>query len=287
MIDIVGKGYYLWKVPVVENGDPVAIARVAKEAGLTHVLIKIANGVYAYNSTNANPKEYVTPLVEELHKNNILALGWHYVFGDNPVGEAQIAIKRIVDTGIDGYVIDAEQEYKIAGKSKSAIAFMAKLRLALPDFPIGLSSYRYPKLHPELPWKEFLAFCDFNMPQVYWEKSHNPGFQLQESKKQFDELYANLKIKILPFIPTGAAYKWDGWEPTGEDILTFFKTAKEMGLEAVNWWEWWCASIRLPHLWDLITAYEWSTSPNDPPPPPPELSLEERVKRLEIAVFGS
>ena len=44
-----GKGFYIWKIPSCEGGDPVKIAYTAHRAGLTHVLIKIANGIYDYN----------------------------------------------------------------------------------------------------------------------------------------------------------------------------------------------------------------------------------------------
>ena len=44
-----GKGYWIWKIPSCENGDANAIANVAAAAGLTHLLIKIADGTNSYN----------------------------------------------------------------------------------------------------------------------------------------------------------------------------------------------------------------------------------------------
>jgi hypothetical protein len=40
MSTIYGKGFYIWKIPNCEGGDPAAIATVAQQAGLQHVLIK-------------------------------------------------------------------------------------------------------------------------------------------------------------------------------------------------------------------------------------------------------
>jgi hypothetical protein len=267
-LNLFGLGYYLWKVWLVEDGDPGAIADKAAAAGFTHVLIKIANGIYPYNTTPANSREYVTPLVAALHARGILAYGWHYVFGENPAAEAAIAVRRVHETGVDGYVVDAETEYK--NRANQARAFMAALRAGLPGFPVALSTFRFPVYHMEFPFAEFLRGCNVNMPQVYWEQSHNAASQLAECKRQYDALYISKGIQPLPFIPTGAAYRWEGWEPSEADVVAFLEQAKAMGLAGANWWEWWCTHARVPHLWETIVAHNpWGAPPPPPPPPPP------------------
>ena len=57
-----GKGYYIWKIPNCENGDPAAIANVAAQAGLSHVLIKIADGVGSYNVDLTTGVDLVPPV---------------------------------------------------------------------------------------------------------------------------------------------------------------------------------------------------------------------------------
>ena len=79
---------------------------------------------------------------------------------------------------------------------------MDALRSSLPELPMALSSYRFPGYHPQLPWREFLEHYDYNMPQVYWMKAHNPADQLERS---VNELTA--KKPSLPVIPTGAAFR--------------------------------------------------------------------------------
>ena len=44
-----GKGYFIWQIAKTEDGNPVTIANKAVEAGLSHVLIKIADGIHTYN----------------------------------------------------------------------------------------------------------------------------------------------------------------------------------------------------------------------------------------------
>jgi hypothetical protein len=245
-----GKGYYIWKIPNCEGGDPDAIASVAQQAGLGHVFIKIANGIYDYNYDSSTKKDLIGPVCEALLAKGIRIWGWHYVFGDLPKEEAKAAIRQINKLPLDGYIIDAEGEYK--DKYTPCRVYMNELRAALPDFPIALASYRYPNYHLSLPWKDFLTKCNFNMPQVYWEQSHNPGEQLLRSVKEFQ-----LIEPFRPIIPTGAAYAAGGWVPTVSDVLDFLNTAVSLDMPAVSFWSWDYCRAKLPELWQAISSFTW------------------------------
>jgi hypothetical protein len=251
-----GKGFFIWKIRDTENGDANAIANLAHKAKLTHVLIKIADGSNSYNIDSATGVDLIPPVAKALRARAIQVWGWHYVYGYDPIGEANIAIQRIHQLGLDGYVIDAEAEYKQPGKADAASRFMSQLRGALPNFPIALSSYRYPSYHPQIPWKQFLEKCDFNMPQVYWVLNHNPAEQLNRSLQEFQTL-----VPFRPVIPTGAAFKEHGWMPTTEDEDEFMRTAQSLHLEAVNFWEWSNCRLNLPTIWDAIRDYDWDVGP--------------------------
>jgi hypothetical protein len=249
-----GKGFYTWKIPLCEKGEISALVSATKAAGLTHVLVKIADGINPYNIDPATGVDYALLAIQALRSNGIQALGWQYCYGNNPIGEANIAIQRITQLNVDGFVIDAEEEYKAPGKKDAARRFMDQLRNSLPDLPIALSSYRYPSYHPALPWREFLDKCDFNMPQVYWMQAHNAGEQLAQSVRQFQAL-----TPFRPIIPTGAAYREQGWQPTVEEVLDFLQTAKSLNLSAANFWEWSDArSGRLPGIWEAISDFSWT-----------------------------
>lgn len=248
-----GKGLFIWRVPRIEGGNPKSVATVAKEAGLTHVLVKIANGPYVYNGLWNDPTDYTTPLVNELRKTGVKVWGWHYVYGDDPVGEANVAIRRVKQYRLDGYVIDAEAEYKKDGRKAAARTFMSRLRASLPNLDIALSSYRYPSYHPQLPWGEFLSGCTYNMPQVYWMKANNPGEQLTRCIHEFERISPS-----RPIIPTGAAFREHGWQPTAAEVLEFTRYAKSMNLPAVNFWEWYDARAGImPNVWEVIRDYPW------------------------------
>jgi hypothetical protein len=262
-----GKGYYIWQIPKCDGGIPSAIAAAAVQAGLSHVLIKIADGPsMVYNYDEETDTDLIPPVLTELRNSGIQVWGWHYVKGDDPVGEAQLAVRRTLELGTDGYVIDAEREYKERGKEKAAEVYMRRLREGLNDLPIALSTYRYPRLHSDLPFAEFLEKADFAMPQVYFEKSHNPEEQLDQCVEQYMSL-----VPARPVIPTAPTYAVADWRPTPEEIQRFFQRSKDLGLPAANAWSWDFA--RRPQyidLWDAVADFDW-------PPVAPVADIPERL----------
>lgn len=251
-----GKGFFIWQIARTENGDPGAIATLAQQAQYTHVLVKIADGDHAYNVDSQTGADRVPPLVQALKANGIQVWGWHYVYGDEPVAEANIAIQRVQALGLDGYVIDAESEYEETGKDTAAQQYMSRLRAALPNFALALSSFRYPTYHPRLPWQQFLEKCDLNMPQVYWLQAHNPVDQLTRCVREFQAL-----SPYRPIIPVGAAFKEGSWAASSAEVTQFLQTAQSLNLSAANFWEWANCRLNIPDVWNAIQNYSWSTTP--------------------------
>ena len=245
-----GKGIYIWQIDRCENGNVNQIAALAAQAKLSHVLIKVADGTQEYGR-NA-PK--AAALVLALRSKGISPWGWQYVYGHDPVPEARIAIQQIQKYHLDGFIVNAEAEYKQSGRKAAAQAYMNTLRNALPQLPIGLSSYRFPSYHPQLPWREFLGKCDINFPQVYWQGAHNPALQLQRSLREFQGM-----TPVRPYFPTGAAYSEHNWQPTRADIEAFMREAQILNLPGVNFWEW--APARALGFWDTIANFEWDATP--------------------------
>lgn len=259
MID--SKGMWIWNLDRCEGGDPGKIVKAAQAAGLGHVIIKIADGVYEFNRE-------ISRVVKALQAAGITVWGWQYIYGYNVEREARVAVERIKETGVTGFVVNAEVEYKRPGMATNARAYMAGLRAGLGNlFPLALSTYRYPKRHPEFPYQEFLSRCDVAMPQVYWLEAHNPGAQLRESLRQYQEITA------LPVIPTGAAWRHGKWEATPADVLEFLRTAEQLELGAVNFWSW--EHARVIGAWDVIASYGY---PGTPVVVPPQDTEQIRVK---------
>lgn len=259
---VTGKGWFIWQLARVTGGDPAAMAARAVEAGCTHVLIKVAERTHAFGFDPAGA-DLVQPAAAALRDRQIQVWGWHYVYGDNPTGEAAAAVKRVRGLGLDGYVIDAEGEYRQAGKAAAARSFMAALRQGLPDLPVALSSYRFPAYHRALPWADFLERCDLVMPQVYWEGAHNPAQQLERCLNEFGD--RKLVGFPRPVAPTGSAYGVGPWRATAADVREFLERAIALKLPAANLYSWDFVD-RAGHrdLWDAAAAVNWPASGTAP-----------------------
>ncbi|MGD8753264.1 MAG: hypothetical protein PVG14_17650, partial [Anaerolineales bacterium] len=77
-----GKGFFIWKIKECENGNAEAIANLAQEADYSHILIKIADGVYSYNYDWDLDIDLVPPVAQALTDRGIQTWGWHYIYGD-------------------------------------------------------------------------------------------------------------------------------------------------------------------------------------------------------------
>ena len=274
---IQGKGFFTFNLSECEGGNPTAIVTAAKDAGLSHVIVKIADGIKAYGK-DARGTDFTLPVVQALHAAGIAVWGWHYLSGSNPVDEAKIAIQRIQALDLNGYVINAESEYEQPGKEVAARQFLSALRGA-KTIPIALCSYRFPNYHPEFPWTAFLEGCDYHMPKVFWEQAHNAGEQLRESKRQCDAL-----PHARPYIPTGAAYRAPGWAPMPTDISDFLATAQSLGLPGVNFFQWEHCRKYLLTNWTAIANYVWSASL---PGKPPAFSKASKLANAYLDAFST
>jgi hypothetical protein len=154
--------------------------------------------------------------------------------------------------------------------------------LASRGIPIALSSYRYPSLHREFPWRAFLEQCDLNMPQVYWEQSHDPVDQLRRCVREFITL-----APVRPVMPVAPTYKTNGWSPTAADVRAFLDAAYEANKQAVSFFSWDECRRDLPTLWDVVAAeIRWpaTTAPEPQPQPGPDRSDGTAVTLLATAL---
>ena len=265
-----GKGIFIWMLSASANGDPLALATQAQLAGLSWVAIKVQNGARLFQET------LVPQAVSALRGAGIDVWGWGYLGGSpsfrtwgTAAQEAQTTLQAVDRFSLDGFIIDAESEYKRAGANTWARVYMTSLKVAMPHLSLGLCSYRWPSLHPQLPWSTFLAGCAFHIPQVYWQESHNPAEQLRRSVRELTAL------KSLPVVPVGSSYSEHGWAPTVAELDAFDREAHGLKLPGVGWWSW-QALDNHPDWWGAISAHDWDLEETPPVP----LTVEQKVDLL-------
>jgi ketosteroid isomerase-like protein len=244
---LAGKGIYVWRLNRIARGHVPTMVSKARDAGLAHVLIKVADGTEAYNG------ELLPSAVEGFHGAGIQVWGWAWIWLREPENEATVAAQLATDLGLDGFIVDAEHPAK--GHQAESELYMQVLRDRVGAFPIGLSSYRYPAMHTTLPWETFLSRCDWNLPQMYWI-DEVPADCFNRSLAQHMALPA-----ARPVVPTGAAYGetygnlYFRAEPA--EITAFLDAVRGAGLAGANFWSWDWTEMYGPDLWQAIAGYEW------------------------------
>src|SRR5262249_48657339 len=78
-----GNGMWIWELAKSDGGDVNAISAQAHAAGISTLFIKSSDGDTAWPQFNA-------ALVSLLHANGLRACAWQYVYGSDPLGEAQV-----------------------------------------------------------------------------------------------------------------------------------------------------------------------------------------------------
>ena len=268
---LTGKGIYIWKIKECEGGVISDIVTMCKNANFSHVIIKIADGVSGYNFTTEGG-DMAKDLADALKAENIEPWGFQYIYGIEPVSEGIKALSRIEQTGVVGFVINAEQQVRDMPNAATYVSQYCHLKFGVP---IVLSSYRYPDIHQGLPWKEFDKFVDFYMPQVYWMEAHNPAEQLAECIAQYR------KFSDKPILPTGSAFCEHGWCPTNDEIERFAQAAKDFNLPGINFWEW--SATRKDGFWKTVRDITWKFEPS---PEPPVDCCGELEKRVDNFIIG-
>jgi len=86
---LTGKGYFIKNILNCEHGDSQAIAIIAQKAGLSHVIIKVANRTTSSNVDSSQGIDYAQRTAQSLKAVGIQCWGWQYITGDNPLGEAR------------------------------------------------------------------------------------------------------------------------------------------------------------------------------------------------------
>lgn len=242
-----GKGMLIWQLAKTAGGNMKLMAEQAKDAGFKWVSIKVVENGNLYNPTLINDA------VKELRAVGISVRGWGYIYPTNVIAQAQKTAKIVNDLGLDGYEMDIEQEWKVGNLVTQATQYAQTLKLNLnPYVGIGLCSYRYPNLHP-LPWKEFLAVCDYHAPQVYWAGATTDTAPQGQLVKSHDQLIA---LKNIPFVPIGVSAPMPigtvVWKPTVAQLNNFYMASLQSGY-AMGYYDW-TSAFAEPTWWNAIKA---------------------------------
>lgn len=217
-----GQGMWIWYVSKSDGGNLASILAQAKADGVGTLFVKSSDGPESYWS------QFSPELVAAVHNAGLKVCAWQYVYGNNPVGEAEMGAKA-VSTGADCLVIDAEAEYE--GHYAAAQQYMETLRAKVgANYPIGLASFPYVQDHESFPYSVFLGpgGAQFNVPQMYWK---DIGVSVE---KVFETTYEQNLIYERPIEPLGQTFQ----SPSAAEVVAFRSLAGDYGASGISFWDW-------------------------------------------------
>ncbi|MHB2001123.1 MAG: peptidoglycan-binding protein [Solirubrobacteraceae bacterium] len=216
-----GQGMWIWYVSKSDGGNVASIVEQAKAAGVTTLYVKSSDGTNWWS-------QFSPELIAAAHAAGLKMCAWQYVYGTNPVGEAELGAKA-AETGADCLVIDAESEYE--GRYSQAQAYIQTLRAKVgPSYPIGLASFPYVNYHEAFPYSVFLGpeGAQFNAPQMYWKDIGTSVAQVYAVTYEQNLIY---KRQIEPL---GQTFE----NPSSSELVAFRSLAGAYGASGLSWWDW-------------------------------------------------
>lgn len=222
-----GRGMWIWELARSNGGDLSQIIARAKRSGISTLMIKSSDGTTYW-------PQFSSTLVGELHAAHLRVCAWQYVYGDDPVGEAQVGAEA-VRNGADCLLIDAEAEYQ--GKYVAAQTYIQRLRRLIGTrFPVALAGFPWIDYHPSFPYSVFLGpgGAQDDVPQMYWRDiGVSPG-EVYAHTYSWNELYQR------PIFPLGQLYG----SPPPAQVLRFRQLSRVYGSPGVSWFDWQDAGSR-------------------------------------------
>jgi hypothetical protein len=205
-----------------DGGSLPSILAQAKADGVRTLFVKSSDGPESYWS------QFSPELVADVHAAGLKVCAWQFVYGNNPVGEAEMGA-RAASAGADCLVIDAESEYE--GHYAAAQKYMETLRSKVgANYPIGLASFPYVNYHESFPYSVFLGpeGAQFNAPQMYWK---DIGVSVAHI---FEVTYEQNLVYERPIEPLGQTYS----KPSSSELVAFRSLSNAYGASGLSWWDW-------------------------------------------------
>ena len=223
-----GKGIWIWKISEIENGNIDSIIKRCQNSNVDWVAVKCGDGVNFWEF------QCNSDIISKFHKAGIKILGWQYVYGVKPIEESKVAIK-ILDSGVDGLIIDAEAEYE--GKPEIAKIYLENIRSNNPDSFIAYTTFAIISYHKNFPYLEFGKYCDAVMPQAYWKDIKvSPEKMIEWLDKEWNFWQKEWEKSgygdsIKPIYPIG-----QGYNVSADEIARFCKGLSGKEYNGISLW---------------------------------------------------
>ncbi|NJM72290.1 MAG: peptidoglycan-binding protein [Scytonema sp. RU_4_4] len=187
-------GIWIWNLSEIRDDylDKLVERKVQR------VYLKVFDGKYQGQPTFWN-WQCSPEIIQEFKSRNIQVYGWGYHYGTADIARQIVKVRQALNCGLDGYIVDLEKEVEDRSTHTNVEKLLSALRIVVQGGTFGYTSFGNPRLHPNVPWKILDKYCDFALPQIYFEKFTFKPTTPEEVKDCLDA-HKNLGLKkaILP-----------------------------------------------------------------------------------------
>jgi hypothetical protein len=246
-----GRAMWIWEMHYSNGGNVASIVAQAKRYDIGTVYVKSSDGTSWW-------PQFSRELVTEFHEAGLKVCAWQYVYGQQPLVEANLG-SRAVHDGADCLVIDAESQYQ--SRYIAAQTYITRLRKLIgKNYPVGLAGFPYVDLHLSFPYSVFLGpnGAQYNLPQMYWADIGTTVPFVFAHTYEYNEIYRR------PIFPLGQLWN-SGSGMSTTSIEEFDLFAKAYGATGVSWWDWQSAPLSYFKAIDKLPPLEVSYSVNKTP----------------------
>lgn len=242
---------WIYELDRIAGGSPLAVARLAKQFGLSHIYVRVGSGKAGLATLDRAAR-----VLPPAHERGIKVIAWYFpYFGlvENEITHSARTIRyRHAGHSFDGFAADIESTPGSRLSWRTAYAYSRGLRAAAPDaYLIAVPPRPTSTTIRKFPYDAVIPHFDAVAPMVYWGRS-GPGKTVVES-------IAWLRRFGKPVSPVGQAYDMgpEGGpqgKPRGAALWTFMHEAKTHRAVGVSFWSWQHASYT---HWRTIRAFRW------------------------------
>ena len=249
---LAGKGMWIWKLPASEGGDPAAIVRRARAAGLRQLWVRVGDSRDGFYAGPA-----LETLVPVLHRAGLAVMGWGFPYLWDPAGDAAwsraaLAWRSRGGDALDGFSADIEGAPEgVVLSERRATLYLGLVRQVVGDRPMVATVYRPNDYRwASYPYAAVAPYVGAFAPMVYWG-CIEPG----EATAQAVSRLATLR----PVHPIGQAYNMaseDGRpaSPSPAETQRFLDVSLRSGAMGASFWDW---QEMTGSEWGALTAFEW------------------------------
>jgi hypothetical protein len=282
-----GKSIFSWNIPAVGGGDPEAFVKFLLENNFEGVCLKAANGPRVQTISRWSPwprwgENIRMDMIEAIKGAGLKLYLWHFLFGQDPAGELNVALSQTSRFEPDGYIWDAESRFDEKVNAVGTARYLTRgFKKFFPQIEQALCWWALPlspkgaEWHPIKVANAFQETVDLAMPMMYWQGKGAVAAKSYLHRSL--DIYSKFWNK--PIVPIGRAYNGDGGYADAPGITAFANEVMslsngEADIPGISWWvtdkavkkPTWLAALQRTETFDAVD--------------PIKLSPEEMLDRL-------